>query len=112
MRSLEAVTSDLRLHNAAVRREQREALAKARAFCEGLALRRPDDVTLRRVLAEVVDGDAVPARREHAHRGLADARRPAGHEGGGSAQAGTSWSVTVPKNGMHRMRRFLVSDNR
>jgi len=67
-----AVTRDPRLHNPAARREQREALAKARAFCEGLTLGRPDDSALQRVLAEVCTGLAAL----DAHDGrLADARR-------------------------------------
>ena len=62
----------LRLHNAAVRNEERQALSKARAFCEGLAQRRPNDPALLRVLAEVCAGlAALDARRGDGadHRG-------------------------------------------
>lgn len=54
-----AMTRDPRLQNPAARHGQREALAKARAFCEGLALRRPDDAAVQRVLAEVCTGLAA-----------------------------------------------------
>ena len=54
-----AVTRDLRLHSPAARREQSDALAKARAFCVGLAMGR-DDHVLRRVLAEVCNRPGRP----------------------------------------------------
>jgi serine/threonine-protein kinase len=73
-----AVTRDLNLNNPAARRGQREALAKARAFCEGLAQRRPDDLTVRRVLAEVCTGlaalDAKDGRLGEARRSGETAR--------------------------------------
>ena len=69
-----AVTRDLHLNNPTARREQREALAKARAFCEGLALGRPDDPALQRVLAEVCTGLAAL----DAHDGRLDEARQAG----------------------------------
>ncbi len=69
-----AVTRDLHLNNPTARREQREALAKAREFCEGLALGRPDDPALQRVLAEVCTGLAAL----DAHDGRLDEARQAG----------------------------------
>ncbi len=59
-----AVTHDLQLNNPTARREQHEALSKARAFCEGLALGRPDDRALQRVLAEVCTGLAALDARD------------------------------------------------
>jgi serine/threonine protein kinase len=69
-----AVTRDPHLQSPAARRGQREALVKARAFCEGLALRRPDDPSLQRVLAEVCTGLASL----DAHDGRLDEARQAG----------------------------------
>ncbi len=69
-----AVTRDLHLNNPTARREQRAALAKARAFCEGLALGRPDDPALQRVLAEVCTGLAAL----DAHDGRLDEARQTG----------------------------------
>jgi serine/threonine protein kinase len=59
-----AVTRDLRLNNPAARRQQHEALVKARAFCEGLIPGRPDDPALQRVLAEVCTGLAALDARD------------------------------------------------
>jgi tetratricopeptide (TPR) repeat protein len=69
-----AVTRDLRLHSPAARREQRQALAKARAFCEGLGRQRPGDLAVQRVLAEVCTALAAL----DAHDGQLDEARQAG----------------------------------
>jgi eukaryotic-like serine/threonine-protein kinase len=65
-----AITGDPRLQTPATRKAEREALAKARTFCDGLLMRRPGDAGLRRDLAEVCTGLAAI----DAHEGrLADA---------------------------------------
>ena len=65
-----AITCNPRLQTPATRKAQREALAKARTFCDGLLVHRPDDAGLRRDLAEVCTGLAAL----DAHEGrLADA---------------------------------------
>jgi tetratricopeptide (TPR) repeat protein len=69
-----ALTRDPRPQTVAARHEQRAALAKARAFCEGLTRQRPDDPGLRRDLAEVCTGLAAL----HAHDGRLDEAREAG----------------------------------
>jgi serine/threonine protein kinase len=48
-----SVTRDWRLQSPEARQAQREALVKARDFCEGLRRRRPGDVSLRRDLAGI-----------------------------------------------------------
>jgi eukaryotic-like serine/threonine-protein kinase len=69
-----AVTRDPRTQDPAGRRAQRGALAKARAFCEGLRRQRPDDPGLRRDLAEVCTGLAAL----DAHDGRLEEAREAG----------------------------------
>jgi tetratricopeptide (TPR) repeat protein len=54
-----AVTRDPRLQTPDARQAQREALRKARSFCEGLARRRPDDAGVRRDLAGICNSLAV-----------------------------------------------------
>jgi serine/threonine protein kinase len=54
-----AVTRDPHLQAPDARQAQREALRKARSFCEGLSRRRPDDADLRRDLAGVCTSLAV-----------------------------------------------------
>jgi tetratricopeptide (TPR) repeat protein len=54
-----AVTRDPRLQSPDARQAQRDALHKARAFCEGLSRRRPEDAGLRRDLASVCTSLAV-----------------------------------------------------
>jgi serine/threonine protein kinase/tetratricopeptide (TPR) repeat protein len=73
-----AVTRDPRLQTPAARHAQRAALARARVFCEGLSRQRPDDVGLRRDLAEVCTGlaglDAHDGRLEEAREAGETAR--------------------------------------
>jgi tetratricopeptide (TPR) repeat protein len=69
-----AVTRDPRMQNPAGRFAQREALARARTFCEGLRRQRPDDPGLRRDLAEVCTGLAAL----DTHDGRLDEAREAG----------------------------------
>jgi serine/threonine protein kinase len=49
-----SVTRNSRIQSPEARHAQREALAKAREFCEGLRRRRPDDAGLRRDLAGIL----------------------------------------------------------
>jgi hypothetical protein len=69
-----AVTRAARLQTREARQAQRAALVKARAFCEGLLRRRPDDAGLQRDLAEVCTGLAAL----DAHDGRLEEAREAG----------------------------------
>ncbi|HZY87608.1 MAG TPA: protein kinase, partial [Gemmataceae bacterium] len=69
-----AVTRDPRMQTPDARQAQREALRKARAFCEGLGRRRPADAGLRRDLA----GACTALAALDVHDGRLDEAREAG----------------------------------
>lgn len=73
-----SVTRDFRIQSPEARHAQREALVKARDFCEGLRRRRPDDVGLRRDLAGIVTAlaalDVHDGRLNEAHEAAEAAR--------------------------------------